>query len=202
MRTRTVAAAAGVLLAIVVPRAAQAPSLPPRVSEGRWSAIVDGLRGRLLLTAVAEGTRPQLRIDLELENMRDTLGPIEIPWREPPSTIVRFSFEDESGLVVSNVIPAGNEHSTVPYVLTIPRASATRMTLSPAAYEYLNDGHVRLRPFTFVAWEIAATPGRHYLSARLEPKAPDAKDPWPRPWVGPLVLQRVPLPGPEPVSRR
>ena len=142
MRTQTVAAAACVLLTIVVPRAAQAPGPPPRVIEGRWSAVVNGLRGRLLLTAVDEGTRPQLRIDLELENVRDTLGPIEIPWREPPSTIVRFCFEDDSGPVVSNVIPGGTEHSTMPYMLTIPRASVTRMTLSPAAYEYLNNGPV------------------------------------------------------------
>ena len=202
MRTGTAAVTACVLMAIVVPRAAQAPAPPPRVIEGRWSAAVNGLRGRLLLTGVNEGTRPQLRIDLELENVSDVLGPIEIPWREPPSTIVRFSFEDASGPVVSGFTPGGNEHSTMPYVLTIPRAGVTRMTVSPGAYEYLKDGRVWLRPFTFVGWEMPSTPDRHYLLARVEPKAPDARDQWPRPWVGPLILPRVPLPTPEPVSGR
>jgi hypothetical protein len=196
MRTQTVAAAACVLLAIVVRRAAQAPGPPPRVIEGRWSAIVNGLRGRLLLTADDEGTRPQLRIELELENVRDTLRPIEIPWREPPSSIVQFSLEDQAGApVVSDIIPGGNEFSTMPYVLTLPMSSATPHDTVAWRIRIPKDA-ILFRPFTFVGWRMTAAPAPLYLSAKLAPKRPDTADQTRRLWVGPLVLPRVALPPP------
>src|SRR5688572_23818939 len=196
MGTRTVATAACVLLAIVVPRAAQAPSPGVGSSEGSWSQAVDGLRGRLILTAFLDGSHQQVRLDLEIENVRDTLGPIEIPWREPPSSIVQFSLEDQSGAaLVSDIIPAGNEFSTPPYVLTLPMSSATRMTLSRGAYEYGPKDAILFRPFTFVGWRMTAA-APLYLSAKLAPTTPNTADRLRRLWVGPLALPRVALPPP------
>jgi len=191
------AAAALVVLAFVTPRAGQSPSPGARVSEGSWSQAVDGLRGRLLLTAFLDGNNQQVRLDLEIENVRDTLGPIDIPWREPPSSIVQFALEDRAGAsVVSDIIPGGNEISTMPYVLTLPMSSATRMTLSRGAYEYGRKEAIVFRPFTFVAWRMPAARAPLYLSATLAPQRPDATDPMRRFWVGPLVLPRVALPPP------
>jgi len=196
MRTRTMAIAACVLLAFVVTRAAQSPS-PGGSSAGSWSQAVDGLRGRLILTSFLDGSHQQVRIDLEIENVRDTLGPIEIPWREPPSSIVQFSLEDQSGAaVVSDIIPAGNEFSTPPYVLTLPMSSATRMTLSRGAYEYAPKNAILFRPFTFVGWRMTSAAAPLYLSAKLAPKRPDTAEETRRLWVGPLVLPRVALPPP------
>jgi hypothetical protein len=197
MRTRTMAIAACVLLAFVVTRAAQSPSPGVGSSEGSWSQAIDGLRGRLILTAFLDGSHQQVRLDLEIENVRDTLGPIEIPWREPPSSIVQFSLEDQAGApVVSDIIPGGNEFSTMPYVLALPMSSATRMTLSRGAYEYAPKDAILFRPFTFVGWRMTAAPAPLYLSAMLAPKRPDTADQTRRLWVGPLVLPRVALPPP------
>lgn len=194
MRTM-LAAAALVVLAFVVPRAAQSPSSGARGSEGSWSETVDGLRGRLILTAFLDGRNQQMRIDLEIENVRDTLGPIEIPWRDPPSSIVQFALEDQAGApVVSDIIPAGNERSSMPYVLTLPMSSATRITLSPGAYQYSSP--TLFRPFTFVGWRMSPAPAPLYLSAKLTPKRPDTADNVRRLWLGPLVLPRVALPPP------
>jgi hypothetical protein len=161
-------------------------------SDGDWSAVVDGLRGRLILTPVETGARPQLRIDLELENMRAVLNPLEIWWRSPPSNVVKLSLEDEAGPVVSPFIPGGNEHAAPDYWLPLPMGSAIRISLSASAYEDLPDGRTWLRPFTFVAWEMPTKPVRHFLSATVTGR--DMGYPEHRPWKGVLALPRVPLP--------
>jgi hypothetical protein len=46
--------------------------------RGDWSLPIDGLRGRLIATTVEDNGRPQVRLELELENVRDAATPIAI----------------------------------------------------------------------------------------------------------------------------
>ena len=52
-------------------------------AAGAIALAVDGLRRRLVLTRADSEGRPQLRIDLDLENQREALA-IEILRDEPP----------------------------------------------------------------------------------------------------------------------
>jgi hypothetical protein len=166
------------LLAASVPAAAD-PKPPPRADA--WSPAVEGLRGRLVLTPTQDTThRPQLQIALELENTSDSAAPLAIS-AGSPSQMLKLTLEDEAGKEVAHDAVGGNE-------LTL-----LRMTLSPAAYEYVPSGVTLLRPFALVAWDMPAKrAGKLYLRATLAPVAP--KDAGPRAWKGPLELPRVALP--------
>jgi hypothetical protein len=136
--------------------------------------------------------RPQLRIDLELENVSDSASPIELAWANLGSD-VELSLEGENGTVVPRSAVAGNEFSFPPYTLRIPVDSAVRITISPAAYEYVPAGAKLLRPLTFQAWDLSqASAAKLYLKGKvMPPKMANADR---KLWVGPLELPRVELP--------
>lgn len=178
------------LLAASVPATA-APKPPPRADA--WSPSVEGLRGRLVLTPTQDTNhRPQLQIALELENTSDSAAPLAISAGNP-SQMLQLTLEDEAGKGLAHDAVGGNELTLPPYVLALPVRSMLRMTLSPAAYEYVPSGVTLLRPFALVAWDMPAKrAGKLYLRATLAPVAP--KDAGPRAWKGPLELPRVALP--------
>jgi hypothetical protein len=183
-----------VLVAVCQARADQSSASQTRLDGNEsWSPVVDGLRGRMFVTAFEAGGRPQLRIDVELENLRDGLGPLEIPWREPPSSLFELSLEDQAGTAIPRMRTGGNEWSSGRYWLAIPMASSIRMTIARTALEHLADGRTLLRPFTDAAWDLSTVGSpQYYLRAMLSSRNPDeAKR---RVWLGPLPLPRVALP--------
>jgi len=186
---RTFACLAALLLAALLAVAARAA---PPAADG-WSRSVDGLRGRLLLTAAKDDRgRTQLAIGVELENTSDVAMPLSI-FARPPSEMFELALEDEAGKSLARVHPGGNEKRISPYVLALPVRSTLRMELTPNAYEYIPTGKLWLRPFAFVAWDLTGTPaGKLYLKARVSPQ------PWtdspPHAWAGSLELPRVALP--------
>jgi hypothetical protein len=107
--------------------------------------------------------------------------------------VLTLTLEDEAGKEIARDAIGGNELTLPPYVLALPVRSLLRMTLSPAAYEYVPSGKTMLRPFALVAWDLPAKrTGKLYLRATLAPVAPNAAGP--RAWQGPLALPRVALP--------
>ena len=168
--------------------AAPRPVLP----EGEWSAVVDGIRGRLITTPRTEDGRPQVQIDLELENVSDLKNPIEIPWTDVRNHL-ELSLEDENGIAAGGDIkPAGNHMTPLPYWLKLPSETLIRFTISSGAYEYFPDGRVWLRPLPFHAWLMTENRGRRlYLRGKLVPgKSTESGH---TPWKGPLALPRVAL---------
>jgi hypothetical protein len=177
------------LLAAFIPAVAYSKPRPP---DG-WSASVDGLRGRLVLTASQDASRrPQLALAVELENTSDSAAPLEIS-AGSPSQMLKLTLEDEAGKPVERDMVGGNELTIPPYSLALPVRSTLVMTVAPAAYEYVPSGLIMLRPFSFVAWDMPAKrTGKLYLRATLAPVKPPADGS--RAWKGPLELPRVPLP--------
>jgi hypothetical protein len=162
-----------------------------RADDSGWSPVVDGLRGRLVVTATVDAAkRPQLAIALELDNASDSAAPITLA-AGAPSQMVKLVLEDEAGKAIAHGAIAGNELIGPPYVLALPVHSTLRTTLSPAAYEYVPSGRTMLRPFALVAWDVPAKHGKLYLRATFAPVA--SKDVRGK-WNGSLALPRVALP--------
>ena len=169
--------------------AAPRPVLP----EGEWSAVVDGIRGRLITTPRTEEGRPQVQIHLELENVSDLGNPIEIRWTDVRSHL-QLSLEYDNRVAAAGYIePGGNHMTPSPFWLQLPSESSMRFTISSGAYDYLSDGRVWLRPLPFRAWIMTENRGRKlYLRGKLIPN--QSTEDGHSPWKGPLDLPRVALP--------
>ena len=89
-----VSAAIVMLLWCVSPAAS--PSAKADATGDTWSAAVDGLRGNYIATAFQDAGRPQVRLELELQNVRDVLNPLEIPWRAPSWNMLDLTLTDET----------------------------------------------------------------------------------------------------------
>src|SRR4051812_23001173 len=49
-----------------------------------WSPVVNGLRGRLIATPVKDPSgKPQVRLELVLDNVSDSAAPINLGWGNP-----------------------------------------------------------------------------------------------------------------------
>lgn len=167
----------------------------PASTNAGWSPTVQGLRGRLVLTKAGNAAKPQVRIDLEIENVSDSATPIELWWADP-STIIDLSLVDARGTVLPKLALPGSYATPPPAWLSVPVNSATRFTLSKGAYEYVPGGRVMLRPTTFQGWTMNLDQAGHLLlRGKLTPPNPSAQDgTGRRPWIGTLDLPAVPLP--------
>ena len=181
-----------VLLAVLAaPSASAAPAAP---AAPPWSPVVAGVHGRLIATAAKDPAgHAQVRLELELENTSDSAAPIAIGWGSL-SGMVQLTLEDESGKAIEEDHVGGNEISGPPFALQLPVSSTLRVTLSPAAYEYVPAGRTMLRPFSLKAWDLPAKPTKLYLRAKFVPYAGSDAHVGPHAWSGPLELPRVQLP--------
>jgi hypothetical protein len=171
-----------------------APTQAPAAHAEEWSPAVEGVRGRLILTPDEANGRPQLRVELELQNVSDNGLPIEISWGGLGS-MLQLSLEDESGKVVPPAGIGGNELSPPQRWLQLPVNSSLRVTISKSAYEYVPGpaGRTLLRPVSLQAWDLPKTRGaKLFLKAKLTPLPAPADGH--RPWSGPLEIPRVALP--------
>jgi hypothetical protein len=186
--------------AVAIPPVAStsAPN-PPRDARdvGAWSPVVEGVRGRLVATALVDANgKPQLAVDLDLENVSDMGNPIEIYCGGDGQALVHFAAEDESGTALAQPSHMGGSYaSPPPFWLELLHGSSLHVTITKAAYEYVSPTDVLLRPKTFEAWPLPAQrTTKLYLRAKVVafPSPPDARDH--RAWKGPLDLPRVALP--------
>ena len=161
------------------------------VDEAAWSAPVEGVRARLIATTTRDPSgRPQVRLDLELENVSDVGTPIAIAWGGLGS-VLELAVEDEAGRVLPPAGIGGNDLSPAPYWLELPHGSTLRMPVSRAAYEYVREDRMLFRPLALQAWELPADRrSRFYLTGTLRP-LPSADRA--RFWPGPLALPRLTL---------
>gem|GEM_PF-2650313 len=156
-------------------------------AEGGWSKVVEGVRGRLIVTAV-DGKQRQLRVELELENTTDRAAPIPIFWG-PLGSMLKLGLDDGGKDVEQNHI-GGNDLGLNPYTLLLPVASHLRILISPSAFEYVPNGRVMLRPVSLQAWDIPPSHGKLSLRATLTPSPSKERNHW----KGPLELPPVSLP--------
>ena len=172
--------------------AAPGPASAAQADPG-WSVVVDGVRGRLVVTRAPEHAgKPQLHIDLELENVRDTAMPAEIRWGSFED-MVKFSLEDAAGRALPAIAPGGNSLAIPDYWQPLPIRAALRVPISRNAYEYVSAGRTLFRPLVFQAWELTdPPPGPLYLRATFTPARSDEANR--NVWTGPLELPRVALP--------
>ncbi len=195
MRVPTAVLAALALLAFGGPGSAQSPtSATGSDANDSWSATIDGVRGRLLATAIDAAGTAQLRLECELENVREAANPIEINWGTLSEDVLQMTVENEAGVALPQLHPGGNRRGVDPFWLEIPDGSSIRFTISRAAFEYM-PGRVWLRPLTFIAWEVPTDgKAKYYMRGKLTPRASTDREH--RPWAGPLLLPRIPLPPP------
>jgi hypothetical protein len=170
--------------------------LPPSATEGQWSSVVDGLRGRLIATAQTLEGKPQVQIDVELENVSD--GSIAIQWWDAESAL-SYSLEADDGPATADEIFPGGSHwiPNKSSLLFVPSRTSMRMTAVTQAYEYLANGGVLLRPETFHAWIIPKTPTQKlFLRGRFQTGGVTGSESEQAltGWKGPLELPRVALP--------
>jgi hypothetical protein len=166
-----------------------APQLTsPRDDSDNWSPVVEGVRGRLIATSAQDAGRPQIRLDLELENVTDLGTPIEIWWTNW-SAMLDLSLEDSTGTVLPRLGLAGNEAGPPPFWLALLRHGSMRAMITKHAFEYVSNDRLLLRPTTFQGWALADRTSPLYLRGTLTPKpSPQPRD---RAWRGPLAFPRV-----------
>jgi hypothetical protein len=158
---------------------------------GAWSQTVSGVRGRLVIVPQDSEGRPQIRVDLELENLREVANNVEIWWSNA-GLMLDFQLEDEQGTPIAKGAAFGNEAQPFPTWLILPHASALRVTLFPVG---LAGRQFRLP--NFQEWDLSHQPtGTLCLRATFKPRAaPDSANVTRnrRPWIGPLALPCAPL---------
>jgi hypothetical protein len=186
-------AAVSSLLLLVVTLSGQTPAVP-ETSPGNWSAVVNGVRGRLIVTPVPDPRGAQFQLEFELQNMTNNAEPIDIWWGNW-NDMLRFALEDESGApVISGVEPGGNQMIIAPFWLKLIRQGSMRAIVSTAGFEYLQaPERLLLRPTVFQGWFLPLPrTSKLYLSAVFTP--PKSREKTRSQWVGPLSLPRVALP--------
>jgi hypothetical protein len=186
--------AAALLLVALVSGTATSNSQP--TSTDQWSPAVDGIRARLIAVPTENGGRPQLRLELELENVSDSGNPIEI-WWTGLSSMLDLALEDETGKALPRISAGGNELTPLPFWLPILHQSSLRVVVAAKAYEYRDPDRVFLRPMVFQEWALApsASPSRLFIRGTLTPKdAPERSERRNQAWRGPLKLPRAEIP--------
>jgi hypothetical protein len=161
--------------------------------EGAWSPVVDGLRGRLVLTGGSDSLkRARLQVMLDLENVRNDNTPISL-WlmRGLNERVVSLTLVGESGQEMPKFRPAGSEGNG-PLLLSIPARDTIRRSFW-GGYTYAMDPpRIWLRPAHFVAWDITSVTQQLYLRGAVTPIVP--ADTSQRGWTGTLQLPLVALP--------
>jgi hypothetical protein len=164
--------------------------------QDNWSAVSNGIRGRLIATPIPDPRGAQFRLELELQNVTNALQPIEIWWSNW-NDMLKFGLQDETGASAgSEVQPGGNQQVLPPFWLQLLPQSSMRATVAGAAFEYIpatRPDRLLLRPTVFQGWFLPlARTSRLYLHATLTPQK--SRDSRRSQWVGPLALPRVALP--------
>lgn len=173
-----------------------APTTPsPAKADGDWSAPVDGVRARLVATTMPADPsgKPQVRVDLEIENVSDVGNPIEIWWDSFDATL-KMSL-DADGAPAKKPGIGGSFASPPPYWLQLPVDSAIRFTVTKNAFEYVPSGMTLFRPTTFQAWEVTGAKAL-MLGATLTaaPNAPTSPTEHHRAWTGTLQVPKIAIP--------
>ncbi len=182
---------AAFVVARSVPQAQAGAKPAASDAADNWSPEVQGVRGRLIATPTQDAGRSQVRLDLELENVRNFGNPIEMWWKSV-GAMLDLSLEDVAGVVLPRMSMAGNEMIPPPYWLELPFGSSIRILISKAAFESTLDGRLFLRPTTFQGWLLpptGASTAAFYLRGNFNAAA--APEPRPRYWLGQLSLPRV-----------
>jgi hypothetical protein len=162
------------------------------VSDG-WSDVLGGLRGRLIATSVPDTRGPQVKIELELENVTKNLEPIAI-WWTGWTPMLEFSLEDEA-FPLNGHQPGGSRPILPGRWLLLPPQSSLRMTVSNAAYEYVEPQKVWFRPTVFQGWPLPENrTSKLYISGTLTPEKSREKQANQWGLSLPLRLPRVELP--------
>ena len=164
-------------------------------SEPVWSKAMQGVRGRIIATPTHDAAgRPQLELDLVLENVSDLAAPIEIAWGSFGG-MLKLTLEDEAGKVVPPHGVGGNEMTIPTRWLQLPLSSALRMNVSRAAYEYVSATRTMLRPVSWQAWDLPSPrTSKLYLRVELKPMWDPPAPADHHAWAGPLWFPRVELP--------
>ncbi len=108
---------------------------------GDWSAPINGLRGRLLLSEGTpfHGTRMAL-VYLELQNVSDVLNPFLVDFRSPKLDVV-----DAAGKSVPQTPSAASIVSPPPYTLLLPFDSTIRLRISVSGYFIARDAGIAIQ---------------------------------------------------------
>lgn len=161
--------------------------------QSDWSAPVDGVRGRLVVTrSDSAGTR-QFKLELELQNVSAEGSPIEI-WWTPLHSILDLSVIDETGKPLPPMMPPGHGLQPGPFWLPLMHQSSVRVVLASRAYQYVADDKVWLRLTIGQAWLFSRSsgPSRLFVGGTVRPQQkPETRA---RTWRGPLMLPRVEIP--------
>lgn len=169
------------------------PVAPSQRTDGGWSAVVDGLRGRLSVGDEGKGPM-QKTVDLELESAVGS-DPIEVLWGDAGS-FVGFSLENAAGTVMVGQVSVAGYPVQFPYGMVLPGGATVRLPITRSAIEYPEDGGAFFRPTMPQRWPLdgGVTDGL-YLRAKLVASAEKRKArPGTRAWAGPeLALPRVAL---------
>jgi hypothetical protein len=178
---------------MAIPRGAWDPSCVPNESkEGAWSVPAEGLRARILasMSHTFYGT-PQIRIDLELQNVSDVATPIEIEW--DIDALLSFELADETGRSVPRAVRPCNITRVMPYWIAIPCDSTLRTNITTSGYGQFPNQRWFLGLPGGGAWESALGDTHRYsLLGTLSARSLD--NPTHRAWRGTITLPAVELP--------
>jgi hypothetical protein len=168
-----------------------AMSTTAAVAAPAWSPPVDGVRARLVATPTTDASkRPQLELWLEIENVSDTDGGIDLPWGYV-GDMLALSLEQDGKAVKPSAI-GGSHASGPPYNVALPVGATLRVPISKNAYEYPQPGKTMFRPLTFQAWDLDAKRGKLVVRGKLSPHK--GTRPGSRAWTKPLELPKLELP--------
>ncbi len=176
------------VVVLLVSCAASALSQSP-VEE--WSAVKDGVQGRLIFTEDApfNGMR-MLSLDLELRNVSDVGNPIEIYY--DPINAFRCELIDAKKNPVPQPPLVADILTPNPYWISLPYQGSIRFRISVDGYGIPNDGG-RMIQMSCGAWLIKLADQADY-QFRATFIADRPRKPGRRIWTGPLELPLVRIP--------
>lgn len=187
-----IAAALTLAVACGSPPATPAPASPgpaspapaaadaARGAEPAWSATVDGLRARLVVSVPdkpeAEHGVRMARTWIEIENVSDVANPVDLFWNV--DKIFDFALEDADGKPAATGSMAASIAMVPPFWLVIPSDSLLRVSITTWGYGVLpNQGDVFLGLPATHAWQLAHDDTRVYrLRGRLAVPSGDGDD--------------------------
>jgi hypothetical protein len=167
------------------------------VATGDWSASVDGLRARLLVsfTGTKEAGRDIL-LYLELQNHSSLITPMSLFYSSDNNCSTTWSLTDRKGTPIPKILIAVRRPTIPPYWIVVPFDSTLRLRASNGSSVSRTEkgsSSLLLPPNEY--WSFPKSSQEEYfLSCSFEAKSPPEENGHSNIWQGKLTIPKVRIP--------
>jgi hypothetical protein len=171
---------------------------PAPVATGDWSAFVDGLRARLLVSfAGSKESGRDILLYLELQNHSSVITPISLFYSADENCSTTWLLTDRKGTLVAKTPIAVRRPVMPPYWIVVPFDSTLRLRASNgSSVSRMEKGSTSLLLPPNEFWTFPkASQEEYFLSCSFEAKSPSEKSGHSNNiWQGKLTIPKVKIP--------